>query len=200
VTTRGVSGHHRLVRCVLLAALALTTACSANGAYGAGVLSGWSELGNRPEFTLVTGISTGALTAPFAFLGSDYDEQLKTLYTTLDTSRIFSAGAFFRSCGVIPSSTARPWPVCSTNTSTRRWSQSSHTNIGDTYRITALANRDGIDVKLTWISASAIRDPENEVFDPDYMSALFDYGYRRTLEGDAWRDIAIDQLGSFRVE
>lgn len=57
-----------------------------NGAYGAGLLCGWSELGTRPTFNVVTGISTGALTAPFAFLGSDYDEALKTCYTTLSTS------------------------------------------------------------------------------------------------------------------
>ncbi|MCP4835800.1 MAG: hypothetical protein GY895_13680 [Phycisphaera sp.] len=56
-----------------------------NGAYGAGLLRGWTELGTRPEFTVVTGISTGALTAPFAFLGSDYDDQLATCYTTLST-------------------------------------------------------------------------------------------------------------------
>ncbi len=43
----------------------------ANGAYGAGILVGWTEAGDRPEFTVVTGISTGALTAPFAFLGPD---------------------------------------------------------------------------------------------------------------------------------
>ena len=49
----------------------------ANGAYGAGLLYGWSETGDRPEFSMVTGISTGALSAPFAFLGSDYDEKLK---------------------------------------------------------------------------------------------------------------------------
>jgi hypothetical protein len=61
----------------------------ARGAYGAGVLTAWSELGTRPEFTIVTGVSTGALTAPFAFLGSDYDEQLETVYTTLDTRQIF---------------------------------------------------------------------------------------------------------------
>jgi predicted acylesterase/phospholipase RssA len=59
-----------------------------NGAYGAGLLCGWSELGTRPTFNVVTGVSTGALTAPFAFLGSDYDEQLKTCYTTLSTSEL----------------------------------------------------------------------------------------------------------------
>lgn len=61
----------------------------AEGAYGAGLLVGWSTLGTRPQFTMVTGVSTGALTAPFAFLGEEYDSQLKMLYTTLDSSRIF---------------------------------------------------------------------------------------------------------------
>ena len=45
----------------------------ANGAFGAGLLKGWTESGTRPVFKLVTGISTGALIAPFAFLGSGYD-------------------------------------------------------------------------------------------------------------------------------
>ncbi len=67
----------------------------ANGAYGAGVLRAWTELGTRPEFTIVTGVSTGALIAPFAFLGSDYDEELETFYTTLDTERLIDARGFF---------------------------------------------------------------------------------------------------------
>ena len=54
-----------------------------NGAFGAGVLNGWTQLGTRPEFFLVTGVSTGALTAPFAFLGSAYDPQLKAVYTDI---------------------------------------------------------------------------------------------------------------------
>jgi Patatin-like phospholipase len=53
-----------------------------DGAFGAGLLVGWSEAGTRPKFDVVTGISTGALIAPFAFLGSDYDAQLKEVYTT----------------------------------------------------------------------------------------------------------------------
>lgn len=57
----------------------------ANGAFGAGLLKGWSESGTRPEMTIVTGISTGALIAPFAFLGSDYDDELERLYTSLST-------------------------------------------------------------------------------------------------------------------
>ena len=67
----------------------------ANGAYGAGVLKAWSELGTRPEFTIVTGISTGALISPFAFLGEAYDQQLEQLYTTLDTTQILDTRSFF---------------------------------------------------------------------------------------------------------
>jgi hypothetical protein len=58
-----------------------------NGAFGAGLLNGWSESGTRPEFTIVTGISAGGLIAPFAFLGPAYDkklEQMFTLYSTED--------------------------------------------------------------------------------------------------------------------
>ncbi|MBL8877336.1 MAG: patatin-like phospholipase family protein [Phycisphaerae bacterium] len=66
-----------------------------DGAFGAGLLSGWSATGNRPEFKVVTGVSTGALTAPFAFLGPRYDEKLRRVYTTIVTNDIF------RSRGVI---------------------------------------------------------------------------------------------------
>ena len=52
-----------------------------NGAYGAGLLSGWSERGSRPEFTVVTGASAGALIAPFAFLGPSYDPVLENLFS-----------------------------------------------------------------------------------------------------------------------
>jgi predicted acylesterase/phospholipase RssA len=59
-----------------------------NGAFGAGLLNGWTETGTRPEFKLVTGVSTGALIAPFAFLGPDHDGTLKRFYTTLAPSDI----------------------------------------------------------------------------------------------------------------
>jgi predicted patatin/cPLA2 family phospholipase len=55
------------------------------GAFGAGLLVGWSAAGTRPEFTMVTGISTGAIIAPLAFLGSAYDTQLKEMYTKYST-------------------------------------------------------------------------------------------------------------------
>jgi len=59
-----------------------------NGAFGAGLLNGWTKAGTRPTFKIVTGVSTGALTAPFAFLGSAYDEQLKSLYTNVTMTDI----------------------------------------------------------------------------------------------------------------
>ncbi|GBE44390.1 patatin-like phospholipase [bacterium BMS3Bbin10] len=55
------------------------------GAFGAGLLAGWSENGTRPEFEIVTGVSTGALIAPFAFLGKRYDPVLKEIYTKYST-------------------------------------------------------------------------------------------------------------------
>ena len=60
----------------------------ADGAFGAGVLAGWTARGNRPEFDLVTGVSTGALSAPFAFLGPRYDDALKKVFTESTTSDI----------------------------------------------------------------------------------------------------------------
>ncbi len=58
----------------------------ADGAYGAGLLVGWTAHGTRPEFTVVTGTSTGALIAPFAFLGTKYDPVLRQLYTEFSTN------------------------------------------------------------------------------------------------------------------
>ncbi len=52
-----------------------------NGAFGAGLMVGWTESGRRPVFDLVTGISAGALIAPFAFLGPDRDRQLQEVFT-----------------------------------------------------------------------------------------------------------------------
>ncbi len=62
----------------------------ADGAFGAGLLCGWTKAGNRPQFKLVSGISTGALIAPFAFLGPQYDQRLKKLYTSLSDEHIYA--------------------------------------------------------------------------------------------------------------
>ena len=59
-----------------------------DGAFGAGLLNGWTASGTRPEFDVVTGVSTGALTAPFAFLGPKYDAALKEVFTQSDTKDI----------------------------------------------------------------------------------------------------------------
>jgi hypothetical protein len=61
-----------------------------DGAFGAGLLTEWTRKGTRPEFRIVTGVSTGALTAPFAFLGSHRDSQLQEVYTTTDISRVLA--------------------------------------------------------------------------------------------------------------
>lgn len=57
-----------------------------NGAFGAGLLVGWTQSGQRPSFDVVTGISAGALIAPFAFLGPDYDPQLREVFTEVAPS------------------------------------------------------------------------------------------------------------------
>lgn len=67
----------------------------AEGAFGAGLLTGWTASGTRPEFTMVTGISTGALSAPFAFLGPEYDEKLREVYTTTETSEVLEVNGPF---------------------------------------------------------------------------------------------------------
>ncbi len=60
-----------------------------NGAYGAGIIYGWTKSGKRPEFDVVTGVSTGALIAILAFAGPEYDEQLKELYTHQTNQTIY---------------------------------------------------------------------------------------------------------------
>lgn len=62
-----------------------------NGAFGAGLLCGWSEHGDRPVFDWVTGISTGALTAPFAFLGTAYDAKLREVFTNITAKDVLTS-------------------------------------------------------------------------------------------------------------
>jgi hypothetical protein len=82
--TRGLKSPWDLPQLQLLA----ISGGGENGAFGAGLLCGWTEQGTRPEFELVTGISTGALTAPFAFLGPAYDAQLRAVYTELEPKHV----------------------------------------------------------------------------------------------------------------
>tara|TARA_R110002124_G_scaffold12244_2_gene58547 strand:+ start:2042 stop:3250 length:1209 start_codon:yes stop_codon:yes gene_type:complete len=302
----------------------------ADGAYGAGVLVGWSKLGTRPEFTMVTGVSTGALTAPFAFLGPKYDGQLKTLYTTLDSAKIFFRRSIFSIIrgdsvtdnaplmsmlqqyvtdemiaeiaseyrkgrmlliettdldagrpviwdigriantghpgaaklirqillasasipGVFPPAYIEVQSADGTTydemhvdggTSAQMFLYPTRTNftrlredleikgtptayvirnsraqsiykpvrarltdigarsvellirtqgIGDAFRIAATTQRDGVDLELTWIPMEAPANPGETLFDPAYMSALFEYGYQRMVNGEAW--VAVD--------
>ncbi|MEM7215367.1 MAG: patatin-like phospholipase family protein [Pseudomonadota bacterium] len=76
----GTDNKHRI--------LALS-AGGADGAFGAGILAGWSASGKRPEFDVVTGVSTGSLLAVLAFLGPEYDELIRELYTTQTNDTIF---------------------------------------------------------------------------------------------------------------
>lgn len=61
----------------------------AYGAFGAGLMCGWAKAGTRPVFRLVTGVSTGALIAPYVFLGSAEDGALRRVYTTISTKDIY---------------------------------------------------------------------------------------------------------------
>lgn len=59
-----------------------------DGAFGAGVLVGWTERGDRPEFEYVTGVSAGAISAPFAFLGPDYDGHIQEIWTQVHSDEL----------------------------------------------------------------------------------------------------------------
>ena len=305
----------------------------ARGAFGAGVLKAWSEMGTRPEFTIVTGVSTGALSAPFAFLGSDYDDDLEEVYTTLDTRQIVNTRSLFAIIGgdsivdttplsrliermvddemiaaigreyhkgrqlmvgttnmdagrpvvwnitriaasgapgsqelirkVLLASASIPGafpPVyIEVETADGRKYDEMHVDggassqmffypatlgwgrimklldvqgtpsiylirnayvqpeyrtisprllpianrtidslirtqgIGDVFRIWTLAERDGLDLFVTWIpddANEAIGVAPTEEFDPEFMRALFDYAYERTLRGETWQDFS----------
>lgn len=61
-----------------------------DGAFGAGLLAGWGDAGNRPAFDMVTGVSSGALIAPFVFLGREHDAQLREIFTKYGRKDIFA--------------------------------------------------------------------------------------------------------------
>ena len=67
-----------------------------NGAFGAGFLSGWRESGHRPEFDIVGGVSTGALLATHALLGTEADDaKLEEMYTQVTKDDIYKGRSFF---------------------------------------------------------------------------------------------------------
>jgi hypothetical protein len=67
-----------------------------NGAFGAGFLCGWTTHGSRPTFDCVTGISAGALLAPFAFAGTNHDEVLRDIYADLKPDALFRRKSWLR--------------------------------------------------------------------------------------------------------
>ena len=67
-----------------------------NGAFGAGFLNGWTASGSRPEFKVVTGVSTGALIAPFAFLGPGYDRQPGEILHQISQKDVFKRRGLVR--------------------------------------------------------------------------------------------------------
>jgi predicted acylesterase/phospholipase RssA len=82
-----------------LSILALSSG-GASSAFGAGALAGLTRSGMRPEFTVVTGVSSGALVAPFAFLGSSWDEEMTAIFTTGEADGLLQSrglGAVFGS-------------------------------------------------------------------------------------------------------
>ena len=82
-----------------------------NGAFTAGLINAWTATGTRPEFKVVTGISTGALIAPFAFLGSKYDATLKEVYTTISPKDVLTPRGFL--AGVMSDGMADNAPLMS---------------------------------------------------------------------------------------
>lgn len=79
---QGITGKRPVVEYLALSGGA------GDGAFGGGLLVGWSKRGDRPQFEVVTGVSAGALIAPFAFLGSSYDAQLTEVWTKYDTEML----------------------------------------------------------------------------------------------------------------
>ena len=83
--------------------LALSSGGS-DGAFGAGLINGLTAAGKRPDFSVVTGVSSGALMAPFVFAGPRYDDALRDAYTKITAADIFEIGA-------TPESFVDTWPL-----------------------------------------------------------------------------------------
>lgn len=79
-----------------------------NGAFAAGLLLGWTASGDRPEFTSVTGVSAGALVAPFAFLGPEYDDVLKIVSAELSPDDVYKKRGVIRALRTDALATTEP--------------------------------------------------------------------------------------------
>jgi patatin-like phospholipase len=72
-----------------------------DGAFGAGLICGWSDSGTLPKFKLVTGVSTGSMIAPFVFLGGPYIDTLRKIYTTISDKDVRTMRALNGLYGVV---------------------------------------------------------------------------------------------------
>ena len=91
---RAAAEQGRSPRSLLQASFLAISGGGDQGAFAAGVLSGWAARGDRPDFEVVTGVSAGALAAPFAFIGPGCDIVLRDVYTK------FGARDLYRSRGI----------------------------------------------------------------------------------------------------
>jgi predicted acylesterase/phospholipase RssA len=82
VSSQTVAGRVRAQRAGQPVTILALSGGGADGAFGAGALVGLTRSISRPQFSVVTGVSTGALIAPYAFLGSDWDDELLEVYTS----------------------------------------------------------------------------------------------------------------------
>lgn len=168
-----------------------------NGAFGAGLLYGWTERGDRPQFRLVTGVSTGALTAPFAFLGSRYDAQLKAVYTTIQRDNIAQILPIITILNGDSVADSRPLAALIATHITpemveeigREYRKGRVLMIGttnlDIYRMYLVTQRDRVDFNLAYIS-SRFTVPYEKPFDPVYMNALFEFGRNEIRTNQPW--------------
>ncbi|RZU29701.1 patatin-like phospholipase family protein [Edaphobacter modestus] len=157
-----------------------------NGAFGAGLITGWTGSG-RPVFKTVTGISTGALIAPFAFLGPKYYpprfhlreiaaangyDRKRTLYT-IRNDRLDPEWANVN---------RRTLSIASKAVSSLIHTQGN----GDLHRMYLTAERDHLDYNLAYIPADFIAVRKSE-FDPIYMTQLFARGQEMAAKGYPWQ-------------
>jgi hypothetical protein len=175
-----------------------------NGAFGAGLLKGWSKSGSRPVFKIVTGVSTGALLAPFAFLGPAYDDRLKSLYTEISMKNVATAQVFIypgaiqlhelvpreRTLYIIRNVRLDPeWGKVDRRTLSIAFraitSLIQSQGMGDLYRIYAIAQRDHVAYRLAYIPAT-FQTPHLSDFDPSYMKALYSLGQNLAERGYQW--------------
>src|SRR6202000_2841735 len=82
IASETVAGRVRAQRAGQPVTILALSGGGADGAFGAGALVGRRQSTSRPKFSVVTGVSTGALIAPYAFLGSDWDDELLEVYTS----------------------------------------------------------------------------------------------------------------------